>query len=542
MNKRIISSVPAIVRRALFATLSLAVISHGAQAPSSSLTESAESVLRRVFEKQYHGALKKLTSVVTSGEIEAFGLSGNFRARFLAPDKQDMALEFGVVEFSQGYDGQSGWMIDQNGSLLELTGYELEVMVNAVYLSNQSFLLDYDHAGIREYLGPLTYSGRGCHEFRFFPPGGSEIEVIIDSLNGRVLLTRSEIDDIKEVTTYSDFRDVDGFPIPFRVQTTTSVKQLNITAQALECRVNVVLDPQSFTRAQVAFDDALFPIDIDSVIVPLEISGGHLFVLVRVNGSEPLRFLLDSGAGANIISLAVARELGLEVSGEIAAKGIAGYESVGFVKINSLAIGDVDLIEQTIGAIDLPPQIIKALGEISGALGYDFFSRLTVTIDFRSAQMIMYRPDFFDAKIEFAKRTGSFEFPLTFTNKIPQIDAELAGSRGKFIVDLGSNLGIVVHQSFAVEAGLDTLALSQGGDMSGVAAGVGGALELVRFELPEFSLGALNMRNVPAMILGEGQGMSASREIAGNLGTLFWKDFRLTLDYPSRRAFLLLQQ
>lgn len=548
MIKPITSGALSILRNSLIGALALALGSSGVQAQTSSLTESAETVLRRVYHDHYSGASKDLTSVVSSGTIEAFGLSGSFTSRFLAPDKHDLTLDFGEVSFAQGYDGQSAWMIDQNGSLLELSGYEFEAMVNAAYLIGRGFLLESGRAGVREYLGPLTHQGRGCHEFRFFPPGGSGIEVIIDSLNGALLLSRSEIDDIKEVTFYSDFRDVEGFPIPFRIQTTSSVRQLNVTARAIVCRVNVALDPVSFKGVQAPLVDALFPFETDSVIVPLELSGGHLFVRVRVNDSEPLRFLLDSGAGANIISLAAVNDLGLKVSGEIAAKGIAGYESAGFVQINSLSIGDVELIEQTIGAIEFPPQIALALGGISGALGYDFFSRVTVTIDFRSATMIMYRPEFFDAKTNFAAQSGAYEFPLTFSSKIPQIEATLAGATGRFIVDLGSNLGIIIHHSFATRVGLETpdlptdLALGDGASEAAGVGGMGGTVGRMELELSEFSIGPLKLTNVPAMILEEKQGLSASRTIAGNLGARFWKDFRLTLDYSSRRAFLVHQR
>lgn len=536
MSKVIKSGALSIIRISLGIIAALALLPCRPLAQTSVVTESAESVLRRVFQDHYSGQASVLKSLVRGGEIDAFGLSGTFTARFLAPDKQDLSLDFGVAEFDMGYDGQTGWMIDQNGSLLELSGSELEAMVNEVYLAGRSFLLDGGYAGVREYLGPLSYSGRGCHEFRFFPPGGSEIEVIIDSLNGAVLLSRTEIDDIKEVTIYSDFRAVDGFVFPFRIQTTASVEQLNTSVRVTECRVNVKLDSLSFSRGAAAFDDVLFPFETDSVVVPLERSGGLLFVMVRVNGSAPLRFLLDSGAGANIIARSAADSLGLAVVGEIPVKGIAGYESAGYVQISSLAIGDVELVEQTIGAIELPPDITNSVGEISGALGYDFFSRLVVTIDFGAPQMIMYRPAFFNARADQIKKEGVYEFPLEFSGKIPHIDAKLGGTVGKFIVDLGNNLGIIVHHSFA--EGLDALSPPPGATEIGRAAGVGGIINLVAFELPEFSLGPLRMHNVPAVILAEGQGLSATRKIAGNIGLSFWKDYLLTLDYSSRRLFL----
>ena len=47
------------------------------------------------------------------------------------------------------------------------------------------------------------------------------------------------------------------------------------------------------------------------VVIPVEVSRNGIFFRVKVNGSGPLWFSLDSGAGTNYIDRGAARKLGL---------------------------------------------------------------------------------------------------------------------------------------------------------------------------------------------------------------------------------------
>ncbi|MFQ5607642.1 MAG: aspartyl protease family protein, partial [Candidatus Zixiibacteriota bacterium] len=154
-----------------------------------------------------------------------------------------------------------------------------------------------------------------------------------------------------------------------------------------------------------------------------------------------------------------------------------------------------------------------------------------VQIDLNNGRIIAYRPDFLASR----DLNGAHELPLSFSNKIPHVPGSYSGVGGEFLIDLGSNLGLIFLREYARKTGLDTLATTGGGVTIG---GVGGATTAGNVIVDEFTLGDLKLQDFPAVILGEGQGIAASREVAGNLGLVFWRDYLLTLDYPGRRALI----
>ena len=204
-----------LITRTIRSLVSLAFLVTLTGTCSADVTESANEVLHRVYADHYAGRAIQLISMKQEGDLSAYELTGRFTSYYQAPDKQSGEIDLGVIRVAQFFDGINAYMLDQNGNLLELSGFERAVMVNSTYLVSSAYLDDGERGGKKEYLGTLSFAGRGCHHFRFFPPTGSPVEVIIDSINGAILKSSSTLDDMAEETTYSDFRNVDGIAIPF---------------------------------------------------------------------------------------------------------------------------------------------------------------------------------------------------------------------------------------------------------------------------------------------------------------------------------------
>ena len=62
---------------------------------------------------------------------------------------------------------------------------------------------------------------------------------------------------------------------------------------------------------------------------------------------------MDSGSSAIMLDSRLAGELGLEVAGTMAAKGLAGYEELAMVRTDSISFGDLTLLGQVAGSLDL---------------------------------------------------------------------------------------------------------------------------------------------------------------------------------------------
>ena len=114
---------------------------------------------------------------------------------------------------------------------------------------------------------------------------------------------------------------------------------------------------------------------------------GLIWLKVEVTGkSEPLNFLLDSGAGISAIDLRTARRLGIHLGNQQIVQGVNGQ---GFAyRVNDL--------EAVCGGIALPKSVVavdlRALSDccdqpVDGILGVDFFRNRIVQIDFTEGRV-----------------------------------------------------------------------------------------------------------------------------------------------------------
>ena len=151
-----------------------------------------------------------------------------------------------------------------------------------------------------------------------------------------------------------------------------------ISARIDSVRINIDISDSVFLMPGETAVDFRFPEGADSAAVPFEIKRNGIMVKVKVNGRGPFFFLLDSGAAATLLSKTVADELGLEAEGAIPARGVGGFGSMGFGKIDSLDIGPLSWSLKRVAIFDFKALSGNSLAQLDGILGYDFFARFPV--------------------------------------------------------------------------------------------------------------------------------------------------------------------
>jgi predicted aspartyl protease len=182
--------------------------------------------------------------------------------------------------------------------------------------------------------------------------------------------------------------------------------------------------------------------------VPFTLIDNHIILPVRVNGSEPLNFVLDSGAAATvIIDSRATRALQLEMHGELPVSGVGtGPDPVAhIVPETDLAVGEVSLEGSSV--IFLPLDSIPFFNDLDhvyfdGVIGAPFFTRFVVEIDYERRQVSFSEPS---AAME---RIGSLgddwrEVPLEIDAGTPYMTAQVAAGEGlpvdvKLLVDTGA--------------------------------------------------------------------------------------------------------
>lgn len=119
-------------------------------------------------------------------------------------------------------------------------------------------------------------------------------------------------------------------------------------------------------------------------IVEFELLAGSLIIVpVNLPNGRRARFALDTGAGLDIISEKLAKELSLPLKGSFTGKRMTGEEiTVKLTKIQSLLFAGKEQRDYLLGVADLFDKLPKELGGVEGALSMRFFAQTAVKMDF----------------------------------------------------------------------------------------------------------------------------------------------------------------
>src|SRR5213080_1503289 len=78
-------------------------------------------------------------------------------------------------------------------------------------------------------------------------------------------------------------------------------------------------------RREMPLPTLHFPAGKDVVEVPFEVENGWMLIPVSVNGSRPMRYVLDSGAPGTVhLNPAIVESLNLKITGKLLAGGAGG--------------------------------------------------------------------------------------------------------------------------------------------------------------------------------------------------------------------------
>ncbi|MCS6850504.1 MAG: retroviral-like aspartic protease family protein [Gemmataceae bacterium] len=124
------------------------------------------------------------------------------------------------------------------------------------------------------------------------------------------------------------------------------------------------------------------------VTVPFELlRSKHMVVRVKLNGKGPYRLLFDTGAPLNVIGVQAARESGLLTkTARPPAFFLAAPKPVA---IPLVELGELKAEKVPAMIMDHPAvaALSQAFGPIDGILGFPFFARYRMTLDYQASEM-----------------------------------------------------------------------------------------------------------------------------------------------------------
>jgi hypothetical protein len=119
--------------------------------------------------------------------------------------------------------------------------------------------------------------------------------------------------------------------------------------------------------------------------------GGQLVKIpVTINGEIETSFLLDTGAGVNVISERLCEEICCSKSGSYTGKRMSGEEiTLQFTNVPQIKVGDMEFEDTRAGVLGLFENLPDSLGRIDGAISLRFLEKTKFTIDYVSSAVIL---------------------------------------------------------------------------------------------------------------------------------------------------------
>ncbi|HEX2896942.1 MAG TPA: aspartyl protease family protein, partial [candidate division Zixibacteria bacterium] len=446
------------------------------------------------------------------------------------PNLVKITADFGSFSIEQGFDGQLAWQKDMHGRVFDLSGFEKTEFMRNVYFMSFAYAIPGLFSGDAELLDSFESDITDVYSVNFYPFLNDTVATVFEFLDSLRIRQFTRLDNLVVITELTDFKNIDSILFPLHTVSVAENTPMLTEIYLESILLDVDLKNSDFNKPDIAVGDFHFPADQSSVTIPFVYSNGHVVVNVQVNGSKKGLFILDTGASATFYDENFVKGLNLSPTGELPSMGLGGFQKMQLASLDSVNIGELTLYSQTAGVLPLQNLSVQIPGKsvFGGLLGYDFFMRFPVMVDFQKLSMTVFNPSNFELP------QYGVEHPFQLSMMIPTVTAEIGGHPGLFIVDLGNSTGLIVHQKFG-EKLVDLVQTDSGTVNDRELGGVGQGVTGRGLNLTSLQIGAHKI-NIPDAILAESSfGLTGSWEIAGNIGTKVLEQYRILFDYPHSR-------
>jgi hypothetical protein len=262
-------------------------------------------------------------------------------------------------------------------------------------------------------------------------------------------------------------------------------------------------------------------------------TGGVVVIRAQLVGyPDTLNFIMDTGSGG--ISLDSTTCIRLNISPVMTDRlimGIGGIRQLRYVNNRSLKMGNlqVDSLNFHVSDYDILSSVYG--DRIDGIIGYSFFSRYIVKIDYDSSQMYVYTK-------------GNIKYPgggYAFKPNIVSLPVENAMIRDlrevtpRFYFDTGAGLCLLLNSDFIRDS---SILYPDKKPLPTQAQGMGGKANMQVTVLKEFKMGPYRFRNVPTHIFDDEYNITSYPYLAGLIGNDVLRRFNIILNYDKKIFYL----
>jgi hypothetical protein len=263
------------------------------------------------------------------------------------------------------------------------------------------------------------------------------------------------------------------------------------------------------------------------------LTGGTIIIKAQLDSFEDtLNFVLDTGSGGISLDSATADQLQLpRVKTDRNIRGIAGMRTIDFVYKRSLKLVGltVDSLDFHINNYDI---LTSAYGvKIDGVIGYSFFRRYIVKINYDDYSIEVYKPG--NIKYPF----GGYMLYPDF-NMLPVVATTISDntvSKENFIFDTGAGLNMLLSEEYVSDSSIINKKRKQ---FATQAEGLGGKKMMNATVIRKIALGPYKFRWVPVYIFKDEFNVTSYPKMGGVIGNDILRRFNLIINYPDRKIHI----
>ncbi len=265
-----------------------------------------------------------------------------------------------------------------------------------------------------------------------------------------------------------------------------------------------------------------------------QFSGGVMMVKAKVaNIPDSLNFILDTGSGGISLDSATCATYKLSLAAsDTTISGIGGIRKVSFLFDETMHLPGLT-VKNLNFHINNYEVLSSVYGEqVDGIIGYSFFSRYIVSINFDSSIIEIFSPG------KFAYPRGGTTLKPAFTAlPIQWVNFKERKKMGfNFYFDTGAGLCFLLSEQFNKDS---SLLLSRRKPVVTQAQGMSGKLQMRLTVIKEVRIGPYRFHQVPTYLYDDIYNVTSYPFTGGLIGNDLLRRFNMILNYPRRQIYLI---
>ena len=269
------------------------------------------------------------------------------------------------------------------------------------------------------------------------------------------------------------------------------------------------------------------------VIIPFSLEDHSVYIYCKVNKTDSIKFLFDTGASNSVINSNAKKKPVLSIDGKSVNQGSNGTNTVEHSSHNTIQFGTLEKKNVLFTLIPYETD------HFDGVFGTDLMKGKIIEIDYHKKEIRFHDEN--STAIDF---TDYEKMKLHLVDDYPAVESSFTVNgkeySGLFGLDSGADDALTIASPFARKNALaDTMkkigkATAQGSD--------GSVYEMPVVLCPSLKFAQKFLYNIPATLSSSKEGIDATAKMAGFFGNKFLKRFNTIIDFKKQLIYFKLNK